>query len=195
MRTLALGLTAALLTTLTGLATPAMADTGTSVSGPDAWGDVSLFKPKALTKREKKSIDIRSIEVTRVDEGMKVTLRVKKVIRVKKFRQMFVVELRERPAPDDSRWITDALFASKGIMNFAFAGDLSNPDDYEWCNRMPVTVRPLRGEVEAIIPNKCSPDNGVSIRAIGATIDKRGKIFSVDRARITGFHDLGATTP
>ena len=177
MRTLALGIAAALLTTLTGVAsTPANAKPEHIVSKADRWHDArSIREEKGLTKRERMSIDIHGITVTRAAGKVTVTVRTKDVIRTKKFDQLFIFSTVEEENAEGETWYSDAIFHTKrgGWLNQAMRfnmndDDLMSDEAGETC-WVKVLVAPKKDEVRATIPARCAPQGSFKVHLSSLT--------------------------
>lgn len=203
MRTLALGLTAALLTTLTGVATtPAQAVPEHIVSKSDKWNDArAIREEKGLTKRERMSIDIHGITVTRADEKVTVTVRTKDVIRTKKFDQIFIFSTVEEENAAGETWYSDAIFHTRsgGWLNQAMRVDVNEDSMYAEAGEtcwVKVRVAPKKDEVRATIPARCAPQGSFKVHLMSLTgsVRRDVKFWSHDQLTIGGYPSMSIMT-
>jgi hypothetical protein len=202
VRTLALGLTAALLATLTGVTmTTANAEPEHVLSKSDKWNDArSIREEKGLTKRERMSIDIHGITVTRANEKVTVTVRTKDVIRTKKFDQLFIFSTIEEENAGGEAWSSDAIFHTKsgGWLNQAMRFNLNGEDPFSdaagatcWVK---VRVAPKKDEVRATIPARCAPQGSFKVHLTaltGSSLRKDFNFFSHDALNMGGYPSIG----
>jgi hypothetical protein len=192
-RTARLLTVAALACTTVGLAPAAQASAPAPeeiVTSRDAWGDVRLLPGDRLTGRQKKSIDIRKVTLSRVGARARITITMREVMRTPKFDQVFMVSMREHPDTEGGPWIADSGFTTKGEMSYSSYAD--EPwDTYETCG-VKVTVRPRKRQVEATIPARCTPEAPVkvSVFAVAGHFRTDAPQYSRDRHRVVGWHDF-----
>ena len=171
-------------------AAPASAATTHVATSFDQWGDVRNFEGKRLTLLEKRSIDMGRVDVDRVDRKARVTIRLRKVIRVSKFDQMFFITLTERKDAPGGQWITHAGFTTKGRYSYS---SYSSMDGNQWNNcRLAVDVLPVKDEVVATIPWLCAAEGPVkvSVSSYTGTFRSDAPAYSTDRHTLTGMHTI-----
>jgi hypothetical protein len=171
-------------------ATPASAATTHVVTSHDQWGDVRSTATKRLTLREKRSIDMGRVTVDRVDRTARVTIRVRKVIRVPKFDQMFFITLTERRDAPGGQWMTNAGFTTKDRGSYAAYSSM-NGNQWDNC-RLAVDVRPVKRELVATIPWRCAAEGPVKVAVYSYTghFETDQRPYSADRHTITGRHTI-----
>lgn len=141
--------------------TTARASTTTVVSVTDPPRDAIIKKLKGLTMPEKRSIDIRRVTLRRVDNRARFVVKIRDVMRVPKFDQMFFVNWREHPSREGGPWSGQVGFTTKGRYSYASYSDAT----YENTNNcgVAVAIRPLRNEVVATVPWACVPEGPLRI--------------------------------
>lgn len=161
------------------------------VSSDDPAGDVRIRTGTGITQREKRSVDIRNVELRRVGAKAQVVVTVREVIRTRRFDQMFFVTFTEPIDAPDGQWITDAGFTTKGHLSYAtyHSADWST---YDNCDRVAVEVRAARKQVVATIPRGCTPMEPVrvSVTSMTGTFRSDAPVLSVDRHSVPGHHDF-----
>ena len=171
-------------------AAPASAATTHVVTSHDQWGDVRNLGGQKVTLRAKRSIDMGRVDVDRVDRKARVTIRLRKIIRVPRFDQMFFVTLTERKDAPGGQWVTNAGFTTKGRYSYS---SYSSMNGSRWDNcRLDVDVRPVKGEVVATIPWLCAAEGPVkiSVSSYTGTFRSDAPAFSRDQHTISGRHTI-----
>ncbi|UAL31148.1 hypothetical protein K8W59_06670 [Nocardioides rotundus] len=183
---------ASLMIGLVNMSSAAAVDTTAEhvVTSYDESGDVRLYGRHLLTTSEKKSVDLRRVTVQRVGDKARVIIRLRDVIRVRKFDQMLFVSLVERKDVPGGQWRTDAGFTTKGRDSYVTYSSVDG-DRFESCN-LDVHVRPRKSLVSATVPWRCTAEGPVkvSVESLTGTFRSDATVFSRDRHSISGRHAI-----
>jgi hypothetical protein len=181
---------AAVVTTTLALAgpLPVQAATSPALMSVDPAGDVHVSAGGQLTRGQKLSIDLRRVTVEREDNSARIVVKIRQVMRVKKFDQMFFIDWSQRADTPGGAWGGQVGFTSKGVRGYADYAD-PNFETVRHC-AVRVAVRPRLGEVIARVPLRCVPEGEMRMGVAADTGHFRtdAVTFSSDSAPVRGYH-------
>ena len=173
---------------LTTLARPAQAfPAGETVSVADERHDVRIFRKfQGLSPSERRSIDLREVQITPREGHVRFTVRWREVLRTRNFDQMVFFNL---PSASDetAEWSGNVGFSpQRADLSYATLYFDATGTDYEACDSLTATVLRRTDRVRLEVPERCIPEGpaDISVSALtGYFRSDAGGPWSQDRVR------------
>lgn len=188
-RTTAAALGLALAAGLTGASTTPSAALGVppSYQATDGAGDVKITRKDGLSDRQRRSIDLGSVQIVQDDANREidVAVQLRRVTGSTRFDQVVTVAYGSDTVGGAVRFSP-----SPGERRSGAAGRFGEGGDDKFCRGL-VTRVSDGGVVSTSVPYRCVPDVPVSVDTLAATEpDRGGRFWSHDLLRSEGTYQL-----
>jgi hypothetical protein len=155
-----------------------------AVSATDPAHDVRIFrKAQGMRMAQRTSIDLRRVDLQPRPGDVRITVRLRKVLRTNRFDQMVFLTLTPPPGSSET-WSAD-IGMSAQRRGLSYATLATGTGSYESCDPLRARVLRRTNQVRLDVPVGCIPEGEVSIsvRSLTGYFRSDGRPWSEDRLR------------
>jgi hypothetical protein len=194
---------AAIAAPLGSAAAPVDASSTVVVTASDPRKDAKITRDPGLSTSQRRSIDVRRLELSDRGNAIRFTMTVKRLDRSRRFTQIYIFHITTAELPYNELLVaTHSLSepASKdGLEHRMTVEGADAPQGYVGCTRLPFSLRNGASTWWIEVPKRCLPEGPAELDLYTQTVQGPDiepfeyRQYSHDRLVVSGSFDLGGT--